>query len=87
MMTPEKIRQLIETGIPGCEARVSGEDGTHFEAVIISAAFAGKSTLQQHQMVYQALGQSMGTDIHALSMRTFTPDSWQVATDATAQNH
>jgi len=79
MMQPDTIRQLIEQGIPGCEAYVQGEDGTHFEAVIVSEAFAGKNRVQQHQLVYQALGEKMGTDIHALSIRTYTPEQWEQA--------
>jgi len=77
MMTPEQIRQMIEAGIPGCEARVRGDDGTHFEALIISDEFRNKTTLQQHQIVYKALGEKMGTDIHALAMRTLTREQWQ----------
>ncbi len=76
MMTAEIIKQMIESGLAGSEARVFGDDGTHFEAVIIAEAFAGKSRIQQHQLVYQALGEKMGTDIHALSMQTFTPAAW-----------
>lgn len=77
MMNPDIIRRLIEQGIPGCQAHVQGDDGTHFEAVIISEDFAGKSRVQQHQMVYQALGEKMGTDIHALSIQTYTPEQWE----------
>lgn len=77
MMTPDKIKQMIEAGLPGCEASVLGDDGTHFQAVVICDAFRDKSTLQQHQLVYKTLGDHMGTDIHALSIRTYTFDSWQ----------
>lgn len=59
--------------MPGAEVEVSG-DGQHFEAVIVSNSFVGKSTLQQHQLVYRALGDKMQQEIHALSMRTLTPD-------------
>lgn len=76
-MQPEEIQRLIETGISGCTAHVSGADGTHFEAVIVSDQFAGKSTVQQHQLVYRALGEHMGRDIHALSIQTLTPEQWQ----------
>jgi acid stress-induced BolA-like protein IbaG/YrbA len=55
---------------------VLGNDGQHFEAVIVSAAFTGKNMVQQHQLVYQALGDRMRQEIHALSMRTFTPETW-----------
>jgi acid stress-induced BolA-like protein IbaG/YrbA len=56
---------------------VLGDDGTHFEAVIVSPAFEGKSMVQQHQLVYGALGERMRAEIHALSMKTYTPQKWQ----------
>jgi acid stress-induced BolA-like protein IbaG/YrbA len=60
-----------------CEyIKVLGDDGTHFEAVIVSAAFSGKSMVQQHQLVYAALGDRMRAEIHALSMKTYTPEQW-----------
>jgi acid stress-induced BolA-like protein IbaG/YrbA len=74
---PEDIKRLIESGIPGCAAQVSGPDGTHFEAVIVSAQFAGKTMVQQHQLVYRALGERMGREIHALSMPTRPPEQWE----------
>jgi acid stress-induced BolA-like protein IbaG/YrbA len=75
-MMPEQIAELIEAGIPGCTATVEG-DGTHFSAVVISEEFAGKSPVQQHQIVYRALGGRVGTEIHALSMQTYTPEQWE----------
>ncbi len=51
-------------------------DGEHFEAIIVSNEFAGKSRVQQHQVVYRALGDRMKSEIHALSMKTFTPEQW-----------
>lgn len=75
-MQTEAIRELIEAGITGCRAEVSG-DGTHFEAVIVSDDFAGKSPVQRHQAVYRALGEKMGRDIHALSMQTYTTAEWE----------
>lgn len=75
-MTSEQIKALIEAGLPGAEARVAG-DGRHFEAIVICDAFAHKTMLQQHRMVYAALGDKMATEeIHALSMRTYTRDEW-----------
>ncbi|MDQ2069532.1 BolA family protein [Natronospira bacteriovora] len=65
---------MIEAGMPEAQVTVQGEDHTHFEAVIISEAFAGKRTLQRHQMVYRTLGDKMGREIHALSMQTMTPE-------------
>jgi acid stress-induced BolA-like protein IbaG/YrbA len=56
---------------------VRGDDGTHFEATIVSPAFEGKSMVQQHQLVYGALGDRMRAEIHALSMKTYTLEKWQ----------
>ena len=73
-MTPQQIQELIETGLPDCTATVASDDNTHFDATVISTAFVGKRALQRHQMIYAALGEKMGTDIHALSIRALTPD-------------
>lgn len=51
-------------------------DGQHFEAIIVSNEFAGKRLVQQHQIVYSALGDRMKSEIHALSMKTYTPEQW-----------
>lgn len=75
MVTPENIQQYIEQGMPCEHVRVSG-DGQHFEAVIVSAEFRGKNRVQQHQIVYRALGDRMKSEIHALSMKTLTPEEW-----------
>jgi len=76
MVTPEDIQGWIAAGLPGTEVSVEG-DGAHFEAVIINPDFAGKSLIQRHQMVYKALGDKMKADIHALSMKTLTPNEHQ----------
>jgi acid stress-induced BolA-like protein IbaG/YrbA len=72
-MHPDEVKALIEAGLPDARVEVRGEDMTHFEAVIVSEAFEGLRTLQRHQLVYKALGERMGREIHALSMRTLTP--------------
>jgi acid stress-induced BolA-like protein IbaG/YrbA len=74
-MQPEEIKELIEQGLDGARASVRG-DGQHFEAIVVSELFAGKSRVQQHQLVYQALGDKMKGTIHALSLRTYTPEQW-----------
>jgi acid stress-induced BolA-like protein IbaG/YrbA len=74
LVTPETIRDLIEAGLPGAQARVSGDDGVHFEATVVAEAFRGKLPLARHRMVYATLGQRMGGEIHALSLKTLTPD-------------
>jgi acid stress-induced BolA-like protein IbaG/YrbA len=73
-MTPEQIQEMIETNLPDCRAEVLSDDNTHFEAVVICSGFAGKRPLQRHQMVYAALGDKIGGDIHALSIKALTPD-------------
>ncbi|HXF66552.1 MAG TPA: BolA family protein [Burkholderiales bacterium] len=75
MMTCEQIEQAIRSGLACEHVEVAG-DGRHFEAVIVSASFRGRSRVEQHQLVYGALGGRMGEDIHALSLRTFTPEDW-----------
>ncbi|HXH04152.1 MAG TPA: BolA/IbaG family iron-sulfur metabolism protein [Candidatus Competibacteraceae bacterium] len=77
-MQAEQIKQLIETHLPGAQVMVRGDDGRHFEAVVVSEAFAGKTLIQQHRLVYAALGGRMERDeIHALALKTYTPDAWR----------
>ena len=73
-MNAETIRQLIERGLPGSQARVQGEDGVHFEATVVCEAFRGKLPLARHRMVYATLGERMGGEIHVLALKTLTPD-------------
>ena len=73
-MTPEFIQELIEAGLPGARARVQGDDGVHFEATVGSEAFRGKLPLARHRLVYATLGERMGGEIHALALRTLTPE-------------
>ena len=75
-MTAEELRSHIVCCLPCGHALVQGDDGCHFEAVIVSPQFAGISRMQQHQRVYQALGDRMRAEVHALSLRTFTPEAW-----------
>jgi acid stress-induced BolA-like protein IbaG/YrbA len=77
-MTPEQIQEMIEINIPDCKATVISDDNTHFEATVISDAFAGKRSLQRHQMIYTALGDKIGGDIHALSIKALTPEEFDV---------
>ena len=72
MITPEDIKMWIEAGLSGSQVDVTG-DGRHFDAVIVSSEFEGKSAVQRHQLVYSVLGEKMRADLHALSMRTVTP--------------
>ncbi|MCB1935299.1 MAG: BolA/IbaG family iron-sulfur metabolism protein [Nitrosomonas sp.] len=76
MITAENIKRYIQTALPCDLIQVEGEDGHHFQAIIVSPEFRGKRMIQQHQLVYQALGDKMKQEIHALSMKTFTPEEW-----------
>ena len=77
MLSANELETYITNGLACDHIEVLGNDGQHFEALIVSPAFVGKNMLQQHQLVYQALGDRMRSEIHALSMRTFTPEAWQ----------
>lgn len=73
--TPELIHSYISAGLEYTHLQVEG-DGRHFTAVIVSPAFAGKRPIQRHQLVYAALGDRMREEIHALSMKTLTPEEF-----------
>jgi len=73
-MDTQTIKNLIEQGLPGARADVHGPDGVHFEATVVTSAFAGKLPLARHRMVYATLGDLMGGAIHALSLKTLTPE-------------
>lgn len=75
MMNPDHVKALIEAGVQGATATVKDMTGTgdHFDAVVTSPAFEGKSLVQQHQMVYAALGAAMKGPVHALKLKTMTP--------------
>jgi acid stress-induced BolA-like protein IbaG/YrbA len=75
MVRPEDVQAYIEQGL-GCELVQVMGDGHHFEAVIVSPEFRGRSRVQRHQLVYRALGDRMREEIHALSMQTHTPEEW-----------
>lgn len=75
MVNPEDIKRWITEKLP-CEHIELDGDGRHFQAVIVSPAFSGKNTIQQHRLVYDALGTRMHEEIHALSMKTYTPEDW-----------
>lgn len=75
-MDANLIRTLIENGLPGARAEVQGDDGVHFEAVVVCDTFAGKLPLARHRMVYATLGERMGGEIHALALKTLTQDEY-----------
>ncbi len=74
--TPDQVHQYIADNLDCQHLQVHG-DGSHFEALIVSNAFEGKRLIARHQLVYAALGERMKAEIHALSMRTLTPDEYK----------
>ena len=76
MLSAEQLKSYITASLACDYIQVLGDDGTHFEAVIVSPAFEGKRMVQQHQLVYAALGDRMKAEIHALGMKTYTPTQW-----------
>lgn len=75
MMTTDQIEKLIQAGLPDAQVEVRDpmNDNTHFEAVVLSPSFAGKTKVQQHKMVYAALGDSFDGPLHALALKTGVP--------------
>ena len=76
MVTAESVKQGIAAGLE-CEHLEVAGDGEHFQALIVSRQFEGRNRVQRHQLVYKALGDRMREEIHALSMRTITPEEWR----------
>jgi acid stress-induced BolA-like protein IbaG/YrbA len=81
MVTPTQIEGYLQDKLD-CDYLTVEGDGAHFQAVIVSAAFDGKSRVARHQVVYGALGDRMREEIHALSMKTFTPAEWRAQSSA-----
>lgn len=77
MLSAAELQDYIAQGLECDHVVVRGDDGQHFEAVVVSPLFAGKSMVQQHQLVYRALGDRMRQEIHALSIKTYSPDAWK----------
>jgi acid stress-induced BolA-like protein IbaG/YrbA len=73
-MNPEEVARLIRAGLPGADVQVVSDDNTHYAARIVAPEFAGKRSLARHQLVYRALGELMGREIHALSIEALTPE-------------
>jgi acid stress-induced BolA-like protein IbaG/YrbA len=82
MISPNQVEEMIKTSIPDAEVQVQDltGGGDHYQVIVVSPQFEGKRLIQQHQMVYGAVRQAMSSDaIHALSVKTFTPDTWATA--------
>ena len=85
MMNPDRVQEMIKSAL--ADARVEVRDltggGDHYEAIVVSSAFEGKSLVKQHQLVYGALQQAMASEaIHALALKTYTPEAWESAVRA-----
>ena len=78
-MEPESVKELIAKGIPDAKIEVIDTTGTkdHFSAVVISSSFEGLSLIDQHKQVYKAVGEHMTKEIHALQLKTFSPEQWE----------
>jgi acid stress-induced BolA-like protein IbaG/YrbA len=80
MIAPTEVEALILAGIPDAQVQITDLTGTkdHYQAVVVSAQFAGLSRVKQHQLVYGAVSTAMASEaIHALSLKTFTPEAWE----------
>ncbi len=75
-MDAATVKSLIALGMPDAEVSVEGADGVHFEALVIAPEFAGMRPLQRHRRVYETLGNRLGGEIHALALKTLTPEEW-----------
>jgi acid stress-induced BolA-like protein IbaG/YrbA len=75
-MNPQQVAALIHAGLAGSSATVTSQDNVHFEATVVSSAFAGKRAVQRHQLVYAAIGAAVGNEIHALALQVFTPEEF-----------
>jgi stress-induced morphogen len=79
-MTADEVRARILAAIPGAHVEVTDLTGTadHYEALVVAPQFVGRSRIEQHKLVYGALGTSVGNEIHALALKTLSPDAWSV---------
>jgi acid stress-induced BolA-like protein IbaG/YrbA len=78
-MENAEVQQLIEAGLPGADVKVTG-DGSHFEVVVISTTFEGKSPVAQQKLVYATLGEHITNgSLHALTIKPYTPEKWETA--------
>lgn len=75
-MNAENVQAMIAAGMPDAKVSVEGADGVHFEALVIASEFAGMRPLQRHRRVYETLGDKLGGEIHALALKTLTPEEW-----------
>ena len=75
----QQIKETIEVAVPNATVHIHDPDGEHFQAFVISADFAGMPLIKQHKLVMNALKERFATDVHALGLKTFTPEKWEKA--------
>jgi len=85
MLAPDTLKNYIAAGLPCTHLTVEG-DGQHFYATIVSEEFRGLSMIKQHQRVYAALGERMKAEVHALSMKTYSPEQWAAKNAGASSN-
>ena len=80
-MTLDEIKNLIQIAIPDAEIHILDpmNDGQHLQAIVVSASFEKIPLIKQHQLVMTALKNALARDVHAMGLKTFTPDKWQTA--------
>ena len=76
-ITPERVADMIRTGLPGATVHVESDDNTHFASQVVAAQFAGLRPIARHRLVYKTLGALVGREIHALSIEALTPEEFQ----------
>jgi acid stress-induced BolA-like protein IbaG/YrbA len=81
-MTPEQVAELIRAGLPDAQILVESEDNRHFAARVVAREFQGLRSLARHQLIYRALGEPMGREIHALSIDALSPEEWTARTSS-----
>lgn len=87
-MDPQQVADLIRQHLPGAQVDVRSDDNTHYATRLVSTAFEGLKPLARHQLVYRALGERMGREIHALSIEAYTPQEWLAhSQSASAHTH
>lgn len=79
-MQPEDVKAMIEAGLPGADVTARSSDGSHFDVIVVSAAFEGKSMVEEQKMVFATLGDKITSgEIHAINIKAYTPGEWKTA--------
>jgi acid stress-induced BolA-like protein IbaG/YrbA len=81
-MNPQDVADLIRAGLPDADIHVESDDDRHFAARIVAPEFAGLRRIARHQLIYRALGEPMGREIHALSIDALSPEEWAARTSS-----